>query len=283
MATVFDFGAPARLSIELRDASDALLDATEVTCVVTNPDGTTTTLDVDRVSEGVYSTVYQLPPTIGDYLATWTATTGSVIDTMFRGFTVSGPPLFELDELDSYLKVTADATAAELVRQIAQGLVRTYLRQNVTRATHAASLPIVAGPDGYWRVPLPERPVTAVSSVVVSGDTYVLGTDYTWDGVSPWLRLADRTFSTDPFRDVPRATVTYTAGYLVAPAAIRGVALSVAGRAYLNPGGLRTESIDDYSYTRAGSDDDLAGVSLTATERRSLAPYRVNAGSLVLG
>ncbi len=282
MATVFDFGAPATLSIEIRDSTGTLANATAVTCTITLPDGTTTSPSVTNTSTGVYTVTYSTPPTVGDYLAYWVAT-GTNADTMYRGFTVSGPPLFELDELDSFLGLTADATRAELARQVAQGLVRADLRQNVTRATYAASLPIVAGPDGYWRVPLPERPVTAVSSVVVSGDTYVLGTDYTWDGVSPWLRLADRTFSADPFRDVPRATVTYTAGYLVAPAAIRGVALSVAGRAYLNPGGLRTESIDDYSYTRAGSDDDLAGVSLTATERRSLAPYRVNAGSLVLG
>ncbi len=282
MAEVFDFGAPATLAIQVRDSTGTLANATGVTCTVTKPDGTTTTLDVTNPSTGVYSATYASPPTVGDYLAYWVAT-GTNADTMYRGFTVSGPPLFELDELDSFLGLTADATRAELCRQVAQGLVRADLRQNVTRATYASSFPILAGPDGYWRVPLLERPVSAVSSVVVSGDTYVSGTDYTWDGVSPWLRLASRTFSSDVFRDVPRATVTYTGGYLVAPAVIRGVALSVAGRAYSNPAGLRSESIDDYSFTRAGSDDDLAGVSLTATERRALAPYRVVAGSLVLG
>jgi hypothetical protein len=281
MAEVFDFGAPATLGIEIRDSTRTLANATAVSCTVTLPDGTTTSLSVTNTATGVYSATYASPPTVGDYLAYWVAT-GTNADTMYRGFTVSGPPLFELDELDSFLGLTADASRAELCRQVAQGLVRADLRQSVTRATYAASLPIIAGPDGFWRVPLLERPVSAVSSVVVTGDTYVLGTDYTWDGVSPWLRLADRTFSTDPFRDIPRATVTYTGGYLVAPAVIRGVALSVAGRAYSNPAGLRSESIDDYSFTRAGSDDDLAGVSLTATERRALAPYRIVAGSLVL-
>lgn len=279
---VFDFGAPVTLAIQLRDSTDTLANATSVTCTVTRPDGVTVSLSVTNESTGVYQAIYSTPPTVGDYLAAWEST-GTNADTMLRGFTVSGPALFELDEFDSFLGLTADATRAELCRQVAQGLVRADLRQQVTRATYAASCPILPGPDGYWRVPLLERPVLSVGSVVVEGTTYTFGTDYTWDGVSPWLRLAHRTFATDPFIDVPRATVTYTGGYLVAPAVVRGVALSVAGRAYLNPGGLRSESIDDYSFTRAGSDDDLAGVSLTATERRALAPYRIVAGSLVLG
>ena len=190
--------------------------------------------------------------------------------------------LFTLSELASYLQRDLDTSSALLAQTTAQGIVRAYCRQDITTGTYvAANLPIVAQ-GAYWQVTLPQRPVTAVSSVAVNGTTYTLGTDYAWNGSSPTIKLARLVYTSAAFQDDPRATVTYTAGYATAPLDVKGVALAVAARQYDNPRGLRMESIDDYSGTRAGSDDDLAGVSLLLPEKAVLDRYRVTAGSVVL-
>lgn len=189
--------------------------------------------------------------------------------------------LFTLPELASYLQRDLDTATATLAQQGAQEIVRAYTRQELTQGTYtAAVLPIVAAGDS-WRVDLPQRPVTAVTTVVVNGTTYTLGTDWAWNGYSPWIRLARLVYATDAFQDAPTATVTYVAGYATAPPDVKAVALAIAARQYDNPRGLRMESIDDYSGTRAGSDDDLAGVSLLLPEKAILDRYRIRTGSLV--
>lgn len=278
MLTV-DFGAPAIIGIALRGENEALVDASAMTCTVTQPDGTTVAATVTNPSTGIYRATLT-PTQIGDHVAYFVS--AGTVDTAYRVFTVEAAGLFDLDELDSFLDITADATRAVLARHAAQGLIRSHCRQNITRATYTASLPIEAGPDGFYVVRLPQRPVVAVSTVTVNGTAYTSGTDYSWDGVSDHVRLAYREWSTAAFQGEPRAVVAYTAGYVAAPAAVRAVALSVAARAYDNPSGLRSESIDDYSATRAGTDDDLAGITLTAAEKAALKPYRLTAGSLVL-
>ncbi len=54
-----------------------------------------------------------------------------------------------------------------------------------------------------------------------------------------------------------------------APPRVRAVALEVAARAYRNPEGAVSESIDDYSYSRSAS-TAAAGVYLTDAERNIL-------------
>lgn len=189
--------------------------------------------------------------------------------------------LFTLPELASYLQRDLDTSTATLAQAAGQRIVRTYLRQDITTATYTG-VKLRIFPNGKaWRVDLPQRPVTAVSSVAVNGTTYVLGTNYAWDGLSPYIRLADLTYTTAAFQDDPVATVTYTAGYATIPDDVKNVAIAVAGRQYDNPRGLRSESIDDYTGTRAGSDDDLAGLTLLPPERKILDPYRRTAGSVV--
>ena len=280
MLTV-DLGAPAVVGIELRDSTGTLANATGMTCTVTLPDGTTTAATVTNPSTGLYTATLSTTTQVGDHVA-YFASSGANTDTAYRVFTVEAAGLFDLDELATLLDVTADATRAVMARHCAHGLIRSYCRQNITRSTYTASLPVEAGSDGYYVVRLPQRPVFAVSSVTVNGTAYTSGTDYSWDGVSDHVRLAYREWSTAAFQGEPRAVVAYTAGYVAAPAAVRAVALSVAARAYDNPSGLRSESIDDYSATRAGTDDDLAGITLTAAEKAALKPYRLTAGSLVL-
>lgn len=188
--------------------------------------------------------------------------------------------LFTVSELASYLQRDVDTSSAALAKDSAQAIVRAWCRQEITQATYTDTVLPIVSLDWTWGVLLPQRPVTAVSSVSVNGTPYTLGVEYAWNGISPWIRLAQRTWTTSSFQDEPTAVVTYTAGYATVPAEVKAVALAVAARQYDNPQGLRQVSIDDYSETRAGADDDLAGVSLLAAERHILKRYRATAGSV---
>ena len=130
--------------------------------------------------------------------------------------------------LASYLQNDVDTASANLAITQAEALVRGYTRQTITTATStAALLPINVGPAGYT-VELPQRPVTAVTTVAVSGVTYVDGVDYAWDGTSNYIRLSVVEESTDSFAAAPVASVTYTHGYATAPGDVVAVALAVA-------------------------------------------------------
>jgi hypothetical protein len=189
--------------------------------------------------------------------------------------------LFTVSELASYLQRDLDTSSATLAKESAQGIVRAYCNQEITTATNTSvKLPIDVESWSYV-VYLPQRPVVAVSSVTVNGVTYVDGTDYAWNGFSPYIRLRKVDEAAAAFEDEPVAVVTYTSGYSTVPPAVKAVALAVAARQYDNPQGLRQVSVDDYAETRAGADDDLAGVSLLKAERAILDRYKRTVGSVV--
>lgn len=56
----------------------------------------------------------------------------------------------------------------------------------------------------------------------------------------------------------------------------KGIALEVVARAYRNPGGFSSETVDDYTYRRASS-TGTAGVYLTSEERSALTALVPNA------
>jgi hypothetical protein len=183
-------------------------------------------------------------------------------------------------ELAAYLQRDLDTSSATQAVKQASGIVRAWTRQNIDQQTYTGVLLPIESYDWSWGVQLPQRPVTAVTSVAVNGTTYTLGVDYAWNGFSPWIRLAQRTWTTSAWQDEPVATVTYTAGYTTVPDEVKAVVCGVAGRIYDNPTGLRTYAIDDHSETYAGADDQLAGLALLAPERAILKRYRAAAGSV---
>jgi hypothetical protein len=160
----------------------------------------------------------------------------------------------------------------------AESLVRGYCRQTLSEATTTVTLPVQLS-DAGWYVDLPERPVQAVTAVKVNGTAYVAGTDYQVVGERIWLAtLAD---STDDFAPVDFAEVTYDHGYASGTQdfeQIAAVTLSAAGRIYDNPRGMRSESVEGYTYTRGGAGDDILGATLSATEKQALGRYRRMAG-----
>lgn len=169
-------------------------------------------------------------------------------------------------ELATYLQRDLDSSSERLAHDIAKALVEDETGP-VASTTSTVTLPI----ERLGLVHLPARVVTDVSSVQYAGTDAV----YTWEKPFPRIRLASYLLEVVPFTiDYwPTVDVTFTHGWASVPALVKAVALSVAARVYDNPSGMRSEQVDDYSSTRAGTDDDLSGVSLTATERRTLARY----------
>jgi hypothetical protein len=180
-------------------------------------------------------------------------------------------------ELAALLKQDVDTASATQALDHASAAVRSWTRQYLEAKTYTGVKLLIEPIGRTWGVRLPERPVTAVAAVAVNGVTYVQGTDWAWNGLSPWIRLAKRDWTTATFQDDPVATVTYTAGLATIPDEVKGVVLACAAREYNNPTGLRSFSIDDHTEGYAGADTDLAGVSLLPGEKRLLRRYRLNA------
>lgn len=176
--------------------------------------------------------------------------------------------LFELTELASLLQRDIDTATATLARDLATGLV-VDVTGVLEQATVTVTLPIDAD-EGL--IHLPSRVVTAVSTVEISG-TALAGSGWVWEKPYPRVRLLTCTWLSNTTAAIwPTADVTATLGYATGkvPKVAKAVAMSVASRIYDNPTGLRAEQIDDYSATRAGADDDLAGITLTAAELNAL-------------
>lgn len=170
--------------------------------------------------------------------------------------------LFELTELASLLQQDLDTATADLARDMATGAVVGYLGQNVESQEYTHRLPIWS--DGTVR--LPQRPVSAVASVTTPDDDPLDAGLWDWDGIRGRVAVDGH----------PEwAEVTYTAGWTTVPLPIKAVALTAAARAYTNATGVRTEQVDDYSVTYAGTAQDLTGFGLTVTEKSVLSRFRV--------
>lgn len=124
---------------------------------------------------------------------------------------------------------------------------------------------VTLDPDGdtVW---LPQRPVTAVTSVVtrdlgstvatprtVNLEYEVRGPRLRWVGPGVW-----------PYE----VTVTYDHGYATIPADVQAATLAVAAELYANPSGLSSETIDDYTWRASEGEESLADRLLAGLVRR---------------
>jgi hypothetical protein len=179
------------------------------------------------------------------------------------------PDLFTLTELASYIQRDVDTASATLAPSVAEGLVEDEIGR-LDETTSNLTLPIDrATSTDELNV---TGPITAVSAVEVGG----VAATFEWERPYPRVYLRNWSATADRWQV---AEVTLTHGWGVIPAIAKAVGLSVAARAYTNPNGFRQETIDDYSVTRAGGDDDIAGSGLTKTEREALSRLTPNAYS----
>ena len=170
---------------------------------------------------------------------------------------MSVPAIVVTADLDAYL--SGDPQAA-LDR--ATATVRAYCGWHV--APQATTSVVVDAPDST--VLLPSLHVTDVASVTVDGEPVPVG-DVVWgeDGVLKLNRCSRR----------GRVEVTFTHGYDVVPN-VAGVILALAAREKENPTGVARAQVGQVSETYSqAAHNQTAGGSLLATERASLAPYKL--------
>lgn len=180
----------------------------------------------------------------------------------------------------------------------ASAIVRRYTRQTITQVVNdVVTLP------GNWgnTLPLPQRPVTSVSSVVINNvtapstqwtltdDTLFLGTgayqpDFgvlLWGGNALWGPAGSNTGpqATGATWQGPQAqiAVTYTHGFDEVPGDIVNVVAGLVALAVASPVGVNMEQIGSYKaqYTRS----EGGAMSLQDGDKVALAVYRKRAVS----
>lgn len=153
-------------------------------------------------------------------------------------------------DLASLLQQDVDTATATLLIEAATGIVQTIAGQRIVEVVgDVVVLDLEACDNSLW-LDLPQRPVTAVTTVLV-GATPVAGTDYTvqLSRGRLWRRTGWRLATTGSWLAPSTVTVTYTHGYPAGDQrlqAARQAVLSLAASAYVNPSGATREQIDDY-------------------------------------
>ena len=184
-------------------------------------------------------------------------------------------------DLEAYTGTSVATDRATLLLDSATAAIQADCRQTFTQTSGAQVLP---GNFGH-KLELPERPVTAVTSVAIGDTTLTVDTDYVWDGAHTLYRgtKVDGVLAVngpdwlidgwgDWGGDGAQVTVTYTRGFATIPGVVKGVCLALAARSLASPDGVNSESVGSYSvsYSRSGG-----AVSLLAEERELLNRYRV--------
>jgi hypothetical protein len=154
-----------------------------------------------------------------------------------------------LDETDA----TLSDDKAEVVLRISSAAVRMAARQHITAVV--GDTVVLIGDPGQW-LELPQRPVTAVTSVKVDG---VVVADFKVFGTRLWRRCGWEICRGEP----AAVEVVYSHGYEAWDDKFdyaSGIALTLAAKLFTNVVGATGMSIDDFSlqFTQT-STSDLAG------------------------
>lgn len=178
-------------------------------------------------------------------------------------------------ELDLKLDDNLDTERAEFFLKLASGEVRAYTG-NLFDFTEDDV--VILNGTGSDVLLLPEAPVLDVTEILeAAGRTTEKALDGPLATVPRWewdedgvLERVDGNLWTRRRRWYQ---VTYDHGFSTVPDEVKGVVLQLASRGFLNPDGVRQETLGRYSYTLAG---EQAGVGLYGPEREVLDPYFVS-------
>lgn len=144
-------------------------------------------------------------------------------------------------ELASFLQQDVDSATAQQALDLAtQRIIQ------VTGQLFAVGTSTVELAGNEEKILLPQRPVTAVSSVQVG---YKYGTF--WDWAVDHDYFVQQGMLVSIWRWFPdRVKVTFTYGYATVPLDVKDCCLALAAERYSNPEGFTGEKIDDYQYTK---------------------------------
>lgn len=163
-------------------------------------------------------------------------------------------------DLAAMLQVDEDTipqATADIVLSAATAVVQAAARQRLV-AVAADTATLVGGSSMYLR--LPERPVTAVTTVTLDGDDLTAGTgheNYRLSAGRLYRRCGWLTTGTDCYAP-SEISVVYSHGYETGDPRLQlaqGYTLAIARAVYANPDGTVREQIDDYvvAYEAAAS------------------------------
>lgn len=175
-------------------------------------------------------------------------------------------PFATAAELEDFLQLdsgTIRTATADLVLAIASGAIRRHVGWSISEET--ADLVTQGTGDNVIR--LPTKRLTDVTSVTVDGDPLVFGDDFRWTTLGRLRRVGARWPRLEQTIEV-----TFVHGYDPVPDEVKGVCLSLAGRFYNNPEGLRSWSVDGLSETIAAPTSDI-GLALTSEEKAALEQF----------
>lgn len=184
----------------------------------------------------------------------------------------------ELEDWLGYALDASEADRATLILEVATATIQAHTRQTISEvATDAVEL------QGTWEhvLELPERPVTAVTSVSVDGVAQTVTDDYLV--VKNELRRPNAEYhnwqmpSNDfyPFTKTgwggPSSivAVTYTHGFSTVPDDVKGVCLQLATRNWSNPEAVAMKVIDANTFQYG-----QRYLNLSDTEKDILSKYR---------
>jgi hypothetical protein len=175
------------------------------------------------------------------------------------------------EDLRLHLRLdTIDTAQAAVAIAEAETIIRAALQQDIDAITDDTAELVGTG---RRLMNLPQMPVTAIASVDQDGVALVDGQDYRWNRYGILTRLGEPAWRGQLAACWPldvQVTVVYSHGYAQVPAVVKQVCLQVAGRAWVNPRGMASESIGDWSGTW---DKARAGDMLTDYETRLLEPF----------
>ncbi|WP_327587044.1 hypothetical protein OHA25_08535 [Nonomuraea sp. NBC_00507] len=159
----------------------------------------------------------------------------------------------------------AETARAELLLQLATGVIDDETGQSLTMATDTVTL----DGSGRHRLLLPRWPVTAVATVTVLEDDdsetdLVHGVDYRWTSYGRLRRIR----GCWPCRE-QAVDVTYTAGYDPIPDGVKAMCLRLARAGWENGAGKESERLGDWAAKWA-----TPGMLPTTGELRTLSIYR---------
>jgi hypothetical protein len=195
---------------------------------------------------------------------------------------LTGDPFFTSAELASWLQLdpsTINTGTADLLAKLASDAIRDEIRLQVD---HVTGETVTLWGDNGEILLLPQRPVTAVTSVVMDNHTLVPAVPdtssallmYDWrpDGRLYRVVYGGSFYASEVLFNWPYGvpvTVTYDHGWYTVPSALKSVALQIAAQAYSNP-----EMHDQERVGWVEWQTKLQAMLLSPNQRTALDAYR---------
>jgi uncharacterized phiE125 gp8 family phage protein len=257
-------GSVVRLYFYTYDTASAPANATAVTCVITRPDGTTTSGSVTNTATGVYEVQYT-PTQVGHHGVYWQATglNASAAEDTFSVDDHTVAPAVSLSEVRAHLNMVGDDLARDGELTAFINAAQSAIEARVGPLTRRPVTEVHNG--GVSGIVLRQSPVIAVDTVTENGTSVTGFTLSPGGGVLTRTSGYSRATWADGYGNV---SVTYTAGRTSIPADLRQAVLELIRHLWKTQRGQQG---------RAREEEFIAGQGYSMPNRvlELIAPYEI--------